>query len=83
MFRVASENNIDVYAVSGGEFIRKWRGDVVPTVTIKPYQNEKPWIDGGICAKLKAQTTTFNHGKLTGNMAEYKQCSYSLHKEIK
>jgi hypothetical protein len=46
MFRVASENNIDVYADSVSEFIRKCIGDVVPTVTIKIYPNQKPWIDG-------------------------------------
>ena len=32
---------------------------------------------------LKAQYTAFNNGKATGNMAEYKQCSYSLRKAIK
>jgi hypothetical protein len=46
-------------------------------------RNQKPWIDGDIHAKLKVQTTAFNHGKVTGNMAEYKQCSYSLRKAIK
>ena len=51
---------------------------VVPTVTIKTYPNQKPWIDVNICAKLNAWTIIFNHGKVTGNMAEYKQCSYSL-----
>jgi hypothetical protein len=31
------------------------------------------------CAKLKARNTPFNQGKVTGNMTEYKQCSYCLH----
>ena len=83
MFRSASENNIDLYADSVSDFIRKCIGDVVPTVTIKTYPNQKPWMDGGICAKLKARTTAFNHGKMSGNKAEYKQCSYSLRKAIK
>jgi hypothetical protein len=65
------------------EFIKRCIRDVVPTVTIKTYPNQKPWIDSGICAKLKARTTAFNHGKVTGNMAENKQCSYSLCKAIK
>jgi hypothetical protein len=56
MFRVASENNIDVNADSVSEFIRKCIGDVVPTVTIKTYPKQKPWIDGGIRAKLKANS---------------------------
>ena len=32
---------------------------------------------------VKVQTTAFNHGKVTGNMTEYKQCRYSLRKTIK
>ena len=32
------------------EFIRKCIGDAVPTVTIKTYPNQKPWIDGSIRA---------------------------------
>lgn len=83
MFRVASENNIDLYADSVSEFIRKCIGDVVPTVTIKTFPNQNPWIDGSMRAKLKARPTAFNHGTATRNMAEYKQCSYSLRKAIK
>ena len=52
-------------------------------MTIKTFPNQKTWIDGSIRAKLKAQTTAFNHGKATGNMTEYKQCSYSSRKAIK
>ncbi|CDQ61357.1 unnamed protein product [Oncorhynchus mykiss] len=83
MFRIASDNNIDVYADSVSKLITKCIGDVVPTETIKTFPNQKLWIDGSIRAKLKAQTTVFNHSKATGNMTEYKQCSYSLLKAIK
>ena len=72
MFRAASENNIYLYADSVREFKQKHIGDVVPTVTIKTYPNQKPCIDSSICAKLKVRTTAFNHCKVTGNMAEYK-----------
>jgi hypothetical protein len=54
MFRIASNNNIDVYADSVSEFISKFIGHVVPTATIKTFPNQKPWIDGSIRAKLKA-----------------------------
>jgi hypothetical protein len=54
MFQVASDNNIDKYTDTVTEFIRKCIGDVVPTVTIKSYPTQKPWIDGSIHAKLKA-----------------------------
>ena len=39
-------------------------------------------MDEGISAKLEARTTAVNHGKRSGNMAEYKQYSYSLRKAI-
>ena len=83
MFRIASNNNIDEYADSVSKFISKCIGDFIPTVTIKTFPNQKPWIDGSIRAKLKAQNTAFNHGKATGNMPEYTQCSYSLRKASK
>ena len=69
--RETSENNIDIYPDSGSEFIGKCIGNVVHTVTIKTYPNQKPWIDGSILAKLKTCKTAFNHGKATRNMAEY------------
>ena len=70
MFWVASDNNIDVFADSVRECIWKCIGDVVPTVAIKTYPNQKPWINGRICTKLKVQTNAFNHGKVTGNMTK-------------
>ena len=54
MFTVVSTNTIEVYMDTMTEFIRKCIGDVVPTVTIKTYPNQKPWIDGSICAKLES-----------------------------
>ena len=83
MFRVASDNNINTYTDTVNELIRKCIGDVVPTVTIKTYPNQKLWIDGNICSKMKARTTVFNQGKRTENMEEYKQCRYCLCKAFK
>ena len=54
MFRIASDNNIDECPDSVSEIISKCVGDVVPTVTIKTFPNQKPWIDGSIRTKLKA-----------------------------
>ena len=53
VIRAASQNNIDLYADSVSEFIRKCSADVVPTVTIKTYPNQKPLMDGGIRAKKR------------------------------
>jgi hypothetical protein len=63
MFQVASENNIDIYTDT--EFIGKCIEDVVPTVMIKTYPNQKLWIDGSSHTNLKTGTM-FNHGKVTG-----------------
>ena len=83
MFRIDSNNKIDLYADSVSEFIRKCIGDVVPTASIKTFPNQKPWIDCSIRAKLKVQSMAFNQGKVPGNMTKYKQCSYSLSKAVK
>ena len=82
MFRIAS-NNIDEYADSVSPFIRKCIDNVVSIATITTFPNQKLSIDGSIRVKLKARTTALNQGKVTGNMTEYKQCSYSIRKAIK
>jgi hypothetical protein len=59
MFRIASDNNFDVYADSVSRFISKCIGDVVPSVTIKTFPNQKPWIDGSICTKTESANHRF------------------------
>jgi hypothetical protein len=51
MFRIASNNNIDVYS------------DSVSEVISKTFPNQKPWIDGSVRAKLKVRTTAFKSGQ--------------------
>ena len=66
MFQVASENIIDLYTDFVAGFIRMCIENVVPTVTIRTYPNQKPWIDWSINEKLKPRT-----------MDVYKQTSYN------
>jgi hypothetical protein len=33
--------------------------DVVPTVTVSTFPNQKPWITGKICTELKARVAAF------------------------
>jgi hypothetical protein len=47
MFQSASENDNDLYADSVSVFRNTCIGDVVPTVTVKTYPNQK-LMDGGI-----------------------------------
>ena len=72
-----------MFRITVSEFISKCIGEVVPTASIKTFPNQKPLIDGSIRTKLKVRTTAFNQGKVTKNMTEYKQCSYSLRNAIK
>jgi hypothetical protein len=80
MFRTVSENNIDPYADSVSEFLRKCIDDVVPTIKTYPKQNHG-WL------AAFAQTESVNHliwpRKEDWHMAEYKHCSYSIRKAIK
>jgi hypothetical protein len=43
-------------AVTG--FINKCIDDIVPTVTIHIYPNQKPWITGNIRTELKGRAAT-------------------------
>ena len=58
MFRDSS-NGIEEYTTSVIGFINKSIDDVVPTVTVRTYPNQKPWITGNILAKLKARVAGF------------------------
>jgi hypothetical protein len=54
-----SSNSIEEYTTSVIGFINKCIDDVVPTVTVRTYPNQKPWITGNICIKLKARVDAF------------------------
>jgi hypothetical protein len=40
-------------------FINKCINDFIPTVTVRIYPNQKPWITGSICTELKARAAAF------------------------
>ncbi|CDQ58835.1 unnamed protein product [Oncorhynchus mykiss] len=43
-----SSDGIEEYTTSVTGFINKCIEDVVPTVTVRTYPNQKPWITGNI-----------------------------------
>ena len=51
MFRDSSDG-IEEYTTSVIGFINKCINDVVPTVTVRTYPNQKPWITGNIRTEL-------------------------------
>ena len=61
MFRDSSDG-IEEYTTSVTGFINKCIDDVVPTVTVRTYPNQKPWITGNIRIELKARAAAFVKG---------------------
>ena len=58
MFQESSDC-IEEYTTSVTGFINKCIDDIVPTVTVRTYPNQKPWITGNIRTELKGRATTF------------------------
>ena len=58
MFRDSSDG-IEDYTTSVIGFINKCINDVVPTVTVSTYPNQKPWITGSIRTELKDRAAAF------------------------
>ena len=47
------------YTTSVTGFINKCIDDVIPTVIVRTYLNQKPWITGNICTELKGRAAAF------------------------
>ena len=75
MFRDSSDG-IKEYTTSVTGFINKCIEDVVPTVTVCTYANQKPWITGNIHAELKGRVATFK--EWDSNPETYKKSRYAL-----
>ena len=58
MFRDSSDG-LEEYTTSVTGFINKYIEDVVPTVTVRTYPNQKPWITGNIRTELKGRAAAF------------------------
>ena len=58
MFRDSS-NGIEEYTTSVIGFINKCIDDVVPTVTVRTYPKQKPWVTGNFHTELKARAVAF------------------------
>jgi hypothetical protein len=80
MFRDSS-NGIEEYTTSVTGFINKCIDDVVPTVIICTYPNQKPWITGNIHTELKGRAAAFK--ERDSNSDAYKKSCYALRRAIK
>ena len=74
-------DGIEEYTTSVTGFINKCIDYVVPTVTVRTYPNQKPWITGNICTELKARADAFK--ERDSNPEVYKKSRYALQRTIK
>ena len=75
MFRDSSDD-IEEYTTSVTGFINKCIEDVVPTVTVRTYPNQKPWITGNIRTALRGRAAAFK--ERDSNPEAYKKSRYAL-----
>ena len=54
-----SSDGIGEYTTTVTGFINKRINDVIPTVTVHTYPNQKSWIASNICTELKSRAATF------------------------
>ena len=80
MFRDSSDG-IEEYTTSVTGFINKCVDAVVPTVTVRTYPNQKPWITGNIRTELKGRAAAFKEWDY--NPEAYKKIRYALQQTIK
>jgi hypothetical protein len=69
------------YTTSVTGFIDKCIDDVIPTLTVRTYPNQKPWIIGSIRTELKARAAAFK--KRDSNSETYKISCFALRRTIK
>jgi hypothetical protein len=74
MFRDSSDG-IEEYTTSVPGFI------IVPTVTVRTYPNQKPWITGNICTQLKGRAAAVK--EWDSDPEAYKKSCYALRQTIK
>ena len=74
-------DGIEEYTTSVTGFTNKCINDVVPTVTVRTYPNQKPWITGNILTELKGRAAAFM--ERDSNSEAYKKFRYALRRTIK
>ena len=76
-----SSDGIEEYRTSVIGFTNKCIDDVVRTVAVRTYSNQKTWITGNIHTELKARAATSK--ERDSNPEAYKKPRYTLRRIIK
>jgi hypothetical protein len=75
-----SSDAIEEFTTSITGFINKCINDIVPTVTVRTYPNQKPWITGNIHTELKARAVAFKEWDTI--LDALKKSHYTFHQTI-
>ena len=76
-----TSDGIEEYTTSVIGFINKCIDDIVPTVTLRTYPNQKPWITGNIRTELKVRAAAFK--EWDSNLEANKKSRSALRRTIK
>ncbi len=65
------------------DFINTLTDQATETVTIRPFSNQKPWVDRTICDAVNHRTAAYNAGLSSGDMSEYKASCHALRRAVR
>ncbi|KAL1268386.1 hypothetical protein QQF64_033749 [Cirrhinus molitorella] len=82
MFR-ASASDVNEFTDVAVSFVSMLVEEIIPTVTIRTFPNQKPWVDRSIRAAVNARSATYNSGLSTGDMSGYKVVSYGVRRTVR
>jgi len=63
-------------------FIATLVDTIIPTVKVRAFSNQKPWVEGSIRTALNARTAAYNASLVSGNISKYKAASYGLRRAM-
>ena len=69
-----SSDGIEEYTTTVIGFINKCIEDIIPTVIVRTYPNQKPWITGNIRTELKVRAATFKEREITRELIRIPLC---------
>jgi len=80
---LSSSSDVSEFTDVVTSFIAMLADTIVPTVKVRSFPNQKPWVDGSIHYALNARIAAYNSGLVFSHMDEYKAASYGLRRVVK
>lgn len=78
----SSSADIDMFKEMVTCFISTLIDDICPTVTVKVFPYQKPWVGCSVLNAMNACTDAYNDGLRSSDMSAYKGSSYKLRRTV-